>query len=139
MWTTTPWTLITNAAVAVGPEIEYVRARVPGSDEVYVLAADLVERVLGEEAEVLAHFRGRRSPGSRTSPLLLHLRLRPTRAHRARGRLRHHVRGTGLVHTAIAFGEDDFRLGEQYGIKLQNPVRPDGTFDERITDFEGGS
>ena len=47
--------------------------------------------------------------------------------------------GTGLVHTAIAFGEDDFRLGEQYGIKLQNPVRPDGTFDERITDFEGGS
>ena len=45
--------------------------------------------------------------------------------------------GTGLVHTAIAFGEDDFRLGEQYGIKLQNPVRPDGTFDERITDFAG--
>jgi isoleucyl-tRNA synthetase len=45
--------------------------------------------------------------------------------------------GTGLVHTAIAFGEDDFRLGEQYGIKLQNPVRPDGTFDDRITAFEG--
>ncbi len=45
--------------------------------------------------------------------------------------------GTGLVHTAIAFGEDDFRLGEQYGIKLQNPVREDGTFDERITDFAG--
>jgi isoleucyl-tRNA synthetase len=47
--------------------------------------------------------------------------------------------GTGLVHTAIAFGEDDFRLGEQYGITLQNPVRPDGTFDERITDFAGRS
>ena len=45
--------------------------------------------------------------------------------------------GTGLVHTAIAFGEDDFRLGEQYGITLQNPVRLDGTFDERITDFAG--
>ena len=45
--------------------------------------------------------------------------------------------GTGIVHTAIAFGEDDFRLGEQYGIKLQNPVRADGTFDERVTDFAG--
>jgi isoleucyl-tRNA synthetase len=41
------------------------------------------------------------------------------------------------VHTAIAFGEDDFRLGEQHGIKLQNPVTPDGTFDERVTDFAG--
>ena len=41
------------------------------------------------------------------------------------------------MHTAIAFGEDDFRLGEQYGITLQNPVLPDGTFDERITDFAG--
>ena len=47
--------------------------------------------------------------------------------------------GTGLVHTAIAFGEDDFRLGEQYGITLQNPVLPDGTFDERVTDYAGRS
>ena len=45
--------------------------------------------------------------------------------------------GTGLVHTAIAFGEDDFRLGEQYGITLQNPVRSDGTYDERVPDFAG--
>ena len=47
--------------------------------------------------------------------------------------------GTGIVHTAIAFGEDDFQLGEQYGITLQNPVRPDGTFDDRVTDFAGQS
>src|SRR4030095_12518624 len=45
--------------------------------------------------------------------------------------------GTGLVHTAIAFGEDDFRLGEQYGITLQNPVHNRGRFDGRITDFAG--
>ena len=45
--------------------------------------------------------------------------------------------GTGLVHTAIAFGEDDFKLGEQYGITLQNPVRLDGTFDDRVTGFAG--
>ncbi len=45
--------------------------------------------------------------------------------------------GTGLVHTALAFGEDDFRLGEQYGMTLQNPVRADGTYDERVPDFQG--
>ena len=45
--------------------------------------------------------------------------------------------GTGLVHTALAFGEDDFRLGEERGMTLQNPVRPDGTYDERVPDFQG--
>ncbi len=45
--------------------------------------------------------------------------------------------GTGIVHTAIAFGEDDFDLGERFGLTLQNPVRPDGTFDERIEPFAG--
>ena len=45
--------------------------------------------------------------------------------------------GTGLVHTAIAFGEDDFRLGEQYGLNVVNPVRLDGTYDERIGPYDG--
>src|SRR5690606_21640237 len=45
--------------------------------------------------------------------------------------------GTGLVHTALAFGEDDFQLGQRYGMTLQNPVRPDGTYDERVPDFQG--
>ena len=45
--------------------------------------------------------------------------------------------GTGLVHTAIAFGEEDFRLGEQYGLNVINPVRPDGTYDERIGPYAG--
>ena len=75
VWTTTPWTLISNAAVAVGPEIEYVRVRPAGSDEVLVVAAPLVERVLGEGAEVLDALSGQRagrrqrtSPPSPTSP-----------------------------------------------------------------------
>ena len=45
--------------------------------------------------------------------------------------------GTGLVHTAIAFGEDDFRLGEQQGLTVVNPVRLDGTYDERIGPYAG--
>jgi isoleucyl-tRNA synthetase len=138
VWTTTPWTLITNAAVAVGPEIEYVRARVPGSDEVYVLAADLVERVLGEGAEVLAHLPGSALAGVAYEPPFSYISDYGPRGHTVlEADFVTTSEGTGLVHTAIAFGEDDFRLGEQYGIKLQNPVRPDGTFDERITGFEG--
>jgi isoleucyl-tRNA synthetase len=154
VWTTTPWTLISNAAVAVGPEIEYVRARAArdpaapgreaeaaaGGDEVFVVASDLVERVLGEGAEVLAHFPGSALTGTRYEPPFAYIS--------DYGPLGHTVleadfvttdEGTGLVHTAIAFGEDDFALGEQYGITLQNPVRPDGTFDERVTDFVGRS
>ena len=45
--------------------------------------------------------------------------------------------GTGVVHTALAFGEDDFRLGEEQGLTLQNPVRPDGTFDDRMGPYAG--
>jgi isoleucyl-tRNA synthetase len=136
VWTTTPWTLISNAAVAVGPDIDYVRARL--GEEVFVLAADLVERVLGEGAEVLAHFPGSALADTAYEPPFSFIDDYGPRAHTVlEADFVTTGEGTGLVHTAIAFGEDDFRLGEQYGIKLQNPVRRDGTFDERITPYQG--
>jgi isoleucyl-tRNA synthetase len=136
IWTTTPWTLITNAAVAVGPQIEYARVRV--ADEVLVVAAPLVERVLGEEAQILGRFPGSALAGSRYEPPFDYITDYGVRGHTVlEADFVTTDEGTGLVHTAIAFGEDDFRLGEQYGIKLQNPVKPNGTFDERIPDFAG--
>ncbi len=138
VWTTTPWTLISNAAIAVGPEIEYVRAKV--GDEVLVVATALRERVLGEEAEILAHFPGSAIAGTRYEPPFAYIADYGPRGHTVlEGDFVTTEDGTGLVHTAIAFGEDDFRLGEKYGITLQNPVRADGTFDERVTDFAGRS
>jgi isoleucyl-tRNA synthetase len=151
VWTTTPWTLITNAAVAAGPEIEYVRVKY--EDEVFVLARDRLGAVLGPggdpdapagEAEgvagveVLAHFPGEALAGTAYEPPFDYIADNGPRGHTVL--LADFVsteEGTGLVHTAIAFGEDDFRLGEQYGITLQNPVTLEGTFDERITDFAG--
>ncbi|MGH2856260.1 MAG: isoleucine--tRNA ligase, partial [Solirubrobacteraceae bacterium] len=139
VWTTTPWTLVSNAAVAVHPDLTYVRAR-GFEDRVAVLAEGLVERVLGAAAEVLDRFPGSELVGARYEPPFQYI---PGEAYGPKG---HTVlaadfvtadEGTGLVHTAIAFGEDDFRLGEQEGLTVVNPVALDGTYDERIGRYKG--
>jgi len=136
VWTTTPWTLISNAAIAAGPDIEYVRARL--GDEVFVLAGARVEAVLGEAAEVLERFPGSALAGAGYEPPFGFITDYGPRGHTVlEADFVTTEDGTGLVHTAVAFGEDDFRLGERYGITLQNPVKPDGTFDESVTDFAG--
>jgi isoleucyl-tRNA synthetase len=139
IWTTTPWTLVSNAAVAVDPDLTYVRARA-ANGHAYVLAEARVEAVLGEDADVENRFTGSQIEGVRYQPPFDFI---PGEAYGPQG---HSVLaadfvtatdGTGLVHTAIAFGEDDFRLGEQYGLNVINPVRLDGTYDERIGPYAG--
>jgi isoleucyl-tRNA synthetase len=135
VWTTTPWTLVSNAAVAVDPELTYVK-----TDEGYIVAEPLLERVLGEDARVVERFKGSELVGLRYEPPFGFI------AGAEYGPRGHTVlpadfvtaeEGTGLVHTAIAFGEDDFRLGEQQGLNVINPVRLDGTYDERIGRWAG--
>jgi isoleucyl-tRNA synthetase len=139
VWTTTPWTLVSNAAVAVDPDLIYVRARTP-EGPVQIVAVALVEKVLGESAEVLERFPGEELVGAGYEPPFPFI---PSEAYGPRG---HTVLpadfvtaedGTGLVHTAVAFGETDFRLGEQQGLTVVNPVRTDGTYDERIGPYAG--
>ena len=139
VWTTTPWTLVSNAAVAVDPDLVYVRAR-SEDGSVSIVAEALVERVLGAGAEVLERFPGRELVGTRYEPPFQFI------AGSEYGPKGHTVLpadfvtaedGTGLVHTAIAFGEDDFRLGEQQGLNVINPVRLDGTYDQRIGPYAG--
>ncbi len=140
VWTTTPWTLVSNAAVAVDPKLTYVRAKLPGDDAVMVVAEALVGRVLGEEAEVLDSFPGADLEGaSYEAPFDFIIAA-------DWGERGHTVLaadfvtdqdGSGLVHTAVAFGEDDYRLGQQAGLNVVNPVRLDGTYDERIGPYEG--
>src|SRR4051794_9517727 len=138
VWTTTPWTLVSNAAVAAHPDLTYVRARL--DDETFILAEALVDRVLGEHAEILERFPGTQLEGVRYEPPF------PFIGATEYGERGHSVLladfvtasdGTGLVHTAIAFGEDDFNLGKQYGLNVINPVRLDGTYDERIGPYAG--
>jgi isoleucyl-tRNA synthetase len=139
-WTTTPWTLVSHAAIAVDPELRYVRARDAGTGAVVVLAAARVEALLGEDAEVLDTFAGADLLGTRYEPPFPFI---PAEAYGPKG---HSVvpadfvsadDGTGLVHTAVAFGEDDFRLGREQGLTVVNPVLPNGTFDDRAGPYAG--
>ncbi len=141
VWTTTPWTLVSNAAVAVDPELTYVRAKAAGLDAPVVLAEALVERVLADaDVEILDRFPGAALEGVRYEPPFPYIKGEEygERGHTVLlGDFVTAEDGTGLVHTAIAFGEDDFRLGAQYGLKVVNPVGLDGTYDERITGYTG--
>jgi isoleucyl-tRNA synthetase len=143
VWTTTPWTLPGNEAVAVAPDVDYVKASVEG--ETLILAEALVERVLGEGAEVLERLPGRDLVGRRYEGPVFEL------GDRAKGGFPVLAGGfvttddgTGLVHVAPAFGEDDYAVAAENGIfdptdhaSLYNPVGLDGRFDSRVVGFEG--
>jgi isoleucyl-tRNA synthetase len=150
IWTTTPWTLPGNVAVAVGPDIEYVRAHAAG--ETLVLAAALVERVLGEDAEILDRFPGRdligeRSDGVYSGPTYtgpIFNTGEPGGYPLIAGDFVTTEDGTGLVHIAPAFGEDDFNAAVASEIfdpsrpgTLFNPVKPDGRYDQRVRNYDG--
>ncbi|HEX3174738.1 MAG TPA: isoleucine--tRNA ligase [Solirubrobacterales bacterium] len=144
LWTTTPWTLPGNVAVAVAPDVTYVRAKV--EDEVLILAEPLVERVLGEGAEIVGRLPGSELVGRRyAGPVFALGDGGPENAFRVlAGDFVTTEDGTGLVHIAPAFGEDDYAVAAENGIfeptshgTLYNPVRPDGTFTSQVEGFAG--
>jgi isoleucyl-tRNA synthetase len=135
-WTTMPWTLVPHAAIAVDPDVTYVRARL--GEERLIVAEALLERVLGEDAEVEERFPGSQLLGLRYEPPFPYITDYGERGHTVLpGDFVSVEDGTGVVHTGAAFGEDDFRLAEENGLTIHNPVRPDGTFDERTGPFAG--
>src|ERR671910_183782 len=128
VWTTTPWTLVSNAAVAVGPEVEYATVEVDG--ERVILAEELLVKVLGEDGyRVVSKTKGRTLEGKRYRRPFDYVPVERA------GDYVTTTEGTGLVHTAPAYGEDDARTGREYGLPMIHPVRPDGTFDERVGPF----
>ena len=144
VWTTTPWTLPGNVAVAVAPEVTYAKVRVEG--ETLILAEPLVEKVLGEGAEIVGRIPGRDLVGRHYQGPIFDLADRQSGGYPViAGDFVTTEDGTGLVHIAPAFGEDDFDASIASGIyrpadgpqSLYNPVRPDGTFDDRVRGFEG--
>ena len=138
VWTTTPWTLVSNAAVAVHPEVEY--AMVQMDDERLILAKDLLEKVLGEgDHEVLSTTKGIDLEGKKYRRPFDYVPVEETENlwTVVLGEYVTTTDGTGLVHTAPAYGEEDARVGRHYGLPTIHPVKPDGTFDGRVGPFAG--
>ncbi|WP_043263941.1 isoleucine--tRNA ligase [Streptomyces sp. CT34] len=130
VWTTTPWTLVSNTAVAAHPDVRYVVAT--DGTEHLVVAEPLLEKALGEgwtatgesftgrEMERWAYERPFRLVDLDGANFVVNAEYVTTDD------------GTGLVHQAPAFGEDDLRTCRAYGLPVVNPVRPDGTFEEQL-------
>ena len=132
VWTTTPWTLVSNTAVAVNPKVEYqvVEITVDEKTERLVVAADLAS-VLGEDRKVIATFIGKDLEHTKYSRPFDFVEIND--AHFVV--LADYVTvedGTGLVHQSPAFGADDLEVCRKYNLPVVNPVNPDGHFQKDV-------
>ena len=153
-WTTTPWTLPGNVGLAVGPEVTYCRVRItePPSDswegrggaevgEELILAKDLIGSVLRNHADIVDEFPGSELVGK------TYARLFPGAIDRGESKTAWTIvpadfvtttDGTGVVHTAVMYGEDDYRLGMEVGFPAQHTVGMDGAFVEGVHELLDG-
>jgi isoleucyl-tRNA synthetase len=131
VWTTTPWTLVANTAVAVHPDATYVVARSERTGERVVVAADLAGRVLGDGWQVIASFPGVAAVGARYHRPFGIIKI-PDAHVVVPGSFVTTEDGTGLVHLAPAFGADDMDASRAHGLPVVNPIRPDGHFEDDV-------
>lgn len=139
VWTTTPWTLISNTAAAVNANVDYVVAQTATGE--YLIVADaLREKVLGEDSKVLATIVGRDLEGTGYQRPFDWITFPETDAPVHTVLLADFVTtedGTGVVHEAPAFGAEDLALCRSYGLPVVNPVLPNGTFESEIPEVAG--
>ena len=135
-WTTTPWTLLSNVALAVHPKVDYAKILYKG--EKYVMAKELAEKRF-PESELLEEFKGLELIGEEYHPLFTHFIGKLDKpAWRVIGADFVTIEdGTGIVHIAPAFGEDDYNAGKENDLPLINPIAPDGKFTSDIPELEG--
>ncbi len=127
VWTTTPWTLVSNTAVAVHPDETYAIARKSGVGDKVVVADALFARVLGEGWHVVDRLYGSELAGATYEPPFRLIEI--PGAHRVvTGTFVTTQDGTGLVHLAPAFGADDMAASRAHGLPVVNPIQPDGRF-----------
>ncbi len=136
-WTTTPWTLPSHVALAVNPDMEYARVRQNG--EVYIVAKNLVEKVMEPikaEYEVLSTLPGSELVGQTYDAPFNYIQAEKTNVVLGASFVTD-ASGTGIVHMAPAHGEDDYRVCRENGISFVNLVDLEGKFVPQVTDFAG--
>jgi len=141
VWTTTPWTLPGNVAVAAHPEVEYVtveRTLPEGGSEHLILAKLLLEKVFpGEEVKVVDTFKGKKLKGKHYQPLFTFMPPDKPAHYVVLGDFVTTEDGTGLVHMAPAFGAEDMQAAMEFDLPVLMTVAPDGTFLPEITPWRG--
>ena len=157
-WTTTPWTLPGNVALAVNPDIEYVKVRIipkaqmsttlghynvsKNNNEFYIVASDLAEKVFSDKNyKITEEFKGKDLIGKKYRPLFDYYSKDEKLKNRENGWKIYGADfvntedGTGIVHIAPAFGEDDMELGKKNNLPFIQHVGMDGKFKKEISDF----
>lgn len=132
-WTTTPWTLPSNVALTVGAEIDYIKVK--QNDEIYYVAKALANKVLGEDYEVIEELKGKDLEFVEYEQLMPFVEADKKAFFVTLGDYVTTEDGTGIVHTAPAFGEDDYNLGRKYDLPVLQPVSEAGKF--TTTPWEG--
>jgi isoleucyl-tRNA synthetase len=138
VWTTTPWTLPSNVACAVGPAVQYLKVK--DGDSNYIIAKDRIGAYYKEPSQymVLEEMDGTRLSGLRYTPLFDYFaRVSDNFFQVTCADFVSTEDGTGIVHIAPAFGEDDFIVGERLGLPIVCPVDEEGKFTNDVPDYSG--
>lgn len=134
VWTTTPWTLPSNVALAINKDEDYVKVEYEGQ---YLILAKPRLEVLGNEANIVETFKGEKLEGMEYEPLFKFASPDKKAYYVCSGDFVTMTDGSGIVHIAPAFGEDDFNLGKKYDLPMVQLVDTQGKFKEEVTPWKG--
>ncbi len=134
VWTTTPWTLISNVGLAVGSDIEYVKVKNEGNN--LILAKERLE-VLRDDYEILETYKGSDLAGIHYDQLFKYCAVDKDAFYVIEGNFVSTEDGSGIVHIAPAFGADDYEISKKYDLPFLQPVTRGGIFTDEVTDFKG--
>ncbi|SES70987.1 isoleucine--tRNA ligase [Anaerobranca gottschalkii] len=126
VWTTTPWTLASNVALAVHPEVTYIRANKDG--KVYIVAKALAEKVLGDDFQILSELKGQELEYTEYEQLMPFVKPDKKAFFITTADFVTTDDGTGIVHIAPAFGEDDYGVSLKYDLPILQPVDESGKY-----------
>ena len=134
VWTTTPWTLISNVALAVGSDIDYVKVK---TDDKYILLAKERLEVLKNDYEIISEHKGSELAGTSYEQLFKYVSVDKKGFYVVEADFVSTGDGSGIVHMAPAFGADDYEISKQYDLPFLQPVTRGGKFTDEVSDFAG--
>jgi len=134
VWTTTPWTLISNVALAVGSDITYIKIK---TDDAYLILAKERLEVIRNEYEIIAEYKGSELAGQHYEQLFDYKKVDKDAFYVIEGDFVSTEDGSGIVHIAPAFGADDYEISKKHNLPFLQPVTRGGLFTDEITDFAG--